>query len=359
MANRVKRVTTIDVANCAGVSQTTVSLVLNGKMETAGISEETVRKVMDAAIKTGYLQPAASSNLTGMQNLTIGFIVPDLVNPCFTDMLSEASIYAASYNVTLLVCNTDRSTELEKEYAVKLANRGVDGVIYTFTPTSFGEFQKERNKTPIVIIGETDWDLPIATIGANSTAGGEMVAKYLYDLGHRKIAYITPPINSVSVLRKKRLDGITRFLENKGIKDSFYVYEQNSYMDWGEDSFEIGMGRAQTRELLKEHDDVTAIIAQGDLIAFGVYQAIKEAGLRIPDDISVISFDNTEYCNCVTPRLTSVDCHTRLRCKQAFEYLMMMIKGSENSKFSDLLVEYRPTIVERESIKKIRVKNKK
>ena len=351
MANKVKRVTTTDVARYAGVSQTTVSLVLNGKTE-AGISEETVRKVMDAAVKTGYLQPNASNDFTGMQNITIGFIVPDLVNPNFTDILSEASIYATTYNINLLVCNTDRSVDLESEYAAKLMNKGVDGIIYTFTPSCLDELEKGKKKIPVVVIGETDLGANVPTIGVNSIAGGEMVAEYLYGLGHRKIAYITPPINSVSVLRKKRLEGLRRYLEEKGINDTFYVYEQDSYMNWGEDSFEVGMGREQTRQLLKEHD-VTAIVAQGDLIALGVYEGIKEAGLRIPEDISVISFDNIEYCKCVTPKLTSVDNHMKLRCKQAFEYLMMLIKSSAPSKSMNLLVEYRPSIIVRESTAKI------
>lgn len=348
MANKVKRVTTTDVARYAGVSQTTVSLVLNGKTE-AGISNETVQKVMDAAVKTGYLQPTASNDFAGMQNLTIGFIVPDLVNPSFTDILSEASIYATTYNINLLVCNTDRSVELESEYAAKLMNKGVDGIIYTFTPSCMEELEKGKKKIPVVVIGETDLDSNVPTIGVNSIAGGEMVAEYLYKLGHRKIAYVTPPINSVSVLRKKRMEGLRRYLESKGISDTFYIYEQDSYMNWGEDSFEVGMGKEQARLALKDHTDVTAIVAQGDLIALGVYQAIEEAGLRIPEDISVISFDNIEYCKCVTPKLTSVDNHMKLRCKQAFEYLMTLIKSSDSSQMINLLVEYRPSIVVRES----------
>ena len=237
---------------------------------------------------------------------------------------------------------------MESEYAAKLMNKGVDGIVYTFTPSCLSELEKGKKKIPVVVIGETDLDSNVPTIGVNSIAGGQMVAEYLYHLGHRKIAYITPPINSVSVLRKKRMEGLRAYLEEKGVGDTFYIYEQNSYMNWGEDSFEVGMGREQTRKLLKEHE-VTAIVAQGDLIALGVYQGIKEAGLRIPEDISVISFDNIEYCKCVTPSLTSVDTHMKLRCKQAFEYLMMLIKSNDPSKSMNLLVEYRPTIVVRES----------
>lgn len=353
MANKVKRVTTTDVAKKAGVSQTTVSLVLNGKTE-AGISDDTVRKVMDAAVKLGYLQPTASNDFSVMQNVTIGLIVPDLVNPNFTDILSEASIFATTYNVNLLVCNTDRSVELEAEYAVKLKNKGVDGIIYTFTPSCLDELEKGKNKIPVIVIGETDMNSNVPTIGVNSIAAGEMVAEYLYDLGHRKIAYITPPINSVSVLRRRRMEGLKKCLVEKGIENTFYIYEQDSYMNWGDDCFEIGMGREQTRQLLKEHD-VTAIVAQGDMIAFGVYQAIEEAGLRVPDDISVIGFDNIEYCKCVTPKLTSVDNYVKLRCKQAFEYLMMLIRNGDSKELSNLLVEYRPTIVVRESTSRVKV----
>jgi len=345
MANKNKRITTNDIAKYAGVSQSTVSLVLTGKSG-ASISEETVRRVMDAAVITGYIQPDEAQNNTLLPDMTVGFIVPDLINPSFADNLSRASVFMARHNIDLIVCNTEKNSEREIRFINHLMERKVDGLIFTVTPSKPEMLEKINRKIPIVVIGETEAAANIPTVGINSVTAGELVMEHLYNLGHRRIAYITPPIQSVSILRHRRLQGMKNFLGERDGLGTFHVYEQAAYTQWNEDSFEVGMGYEQTRFALRDHPEVTAIIAQGDMIAIGVYKAIKEAGLRIPEDISVVGFDNIEMSKYITPRLTTVDYYNEMRSRQAFEYILDCLRSTNTG---SLFVEYRPRVVVRES----------
>ena len=354
MASKDKRVTTGDIAKYVGVSQTTVSLVLNGRAD-VGISEETERRVREAAIKLGYMQPTAPVvTMTGNRQ-DIAFIVPDIINPSFSAVLAAASLYAFRKKVGLLVCNTDRSNAIEREYITQLVARNVGGILYTCAPTCSDLLEKAQRKIPVVVVGDTQQVPNLPTVATAGYRGGEMLAQYLHEMGHRHFAYITPPVNSVSVMRKQRLAGISDFLKRAGV-DAFYVYEHTSHIANGNEIFEIAMGQMQTERILKEHPGVTAIIAQGDLVAIGAYKAIKAAGLRIPDDLSVVGFDNIEYGRHITPALTTIDTKMGLRVEYAFETLIQLMSG----KLMDtepLFVDFRSSLVVRESAAPPRAKD--
>jgi LacI family transcriptional regulator len=342
-----KRVTTTDIAKIAGVSQTTVSFVLNGRTD-VGISSDTFKRVIDSAIKIGYLRPDVEASFEAFKNLLVGFIAPDFANPAFTRILASISKLATANNISLITCNTDKSPDNERTFVNLLLEKDVSGIIYTFTPTSMDIIKKSHKKIPVVVIGDTNIDSHIPTVGVSGVTEGEIVAAHLFGLGHREIAYITPPINSVSVVRAKRLSGITSFLKSKETENTFYVYEQNTYINTSDEIYEINMGRELANRIIKDHN-VTAIIAQGDLIAVGVYEALKAAQIRIPEEISVIGFDNIDLCKYLTPPLTTVDSYIDQRSRQAFEHLFSLIKSSQIENQTPLFVEYRPSLIIRGS----------
>jgi len=347
MASKDKRVTTGDIARYAGVSQTTVSLVLNGRTD-VGISEETEKRVREAAIKLGYMQPTAPVVTMTGDRQDIAFIVPDIINPSFSAVLAAASLYAFRQKVGLLVCNTDRSNAIEREYITQLVARGVGGILYACTPTCTDLLEKAQRKIPVVVVGDTKQVTNLPTVATDGYRGGEILTGYLLELGHRHFAYITPPVNFVSVMRKQRLSGISETLKRAGV-DAFYVYEHTSHIAYGNEIFEIAMGQMQAERILKEHPDVTAIVAQGDLVAIGAYRAIKSAGLRIPEDVSAAGFDNIEYGRHVTPALTTIDTKMGLRVEYAFDHLIQLMRDKSGMDREPLFVDFRSSLVVRES----------
>lgn len=346
MASKAIRITTNDIAKLAGVSQATVSLVLNRKVN-SGISPETERRVLEAATKLGYIQPFESISSSELQQ-EFAVIVPDMNNPHFSNLLSHISRSAYESQAQMIVCNTHRSASLERDHVTRLLSREIGGILYVCTPTCMDLIEKANYQVPVVIVGETEQDLNVSIISADNYLSGRLLAEHLYQLGHRRIAYITPPINAVSVLRQQRLDGIAAYFREKGV-ETFHVYEQTSYLSYSDDSYEIAMGKIQTRQILADHKDVTAIIGQGDLIAFGIYSEIKASKLRIPEDISVVAFDNIEYGKHLTPALTTVDLKMVMRGKYGFEHLVKLMAASDGDMEDPLFVTYRPSLVVRDS----------
>lgn len=346
MAAKAIRITTNDIAKLAGVSQSTVSLVLNRKAN-SGISSETEKRVLEAAIKLGYLQPSESISSAALKQ-DVAVVVPDMINPHFSNLLSHISRCAHESQMQMMICNTHRSAALERDHIERLIAHGVGGILYVCTPTCMDLIEKANYRLPVVIVGETEQELGVPIISADNYLSGRLLAEHLHSLGHRHIAYVTPPINSVSVLRRQRLDGIASLLEERGV-DAFHVYEQTSYLVYTDDSYEIAMGETQTRQILAEHPEVTAIIGQGDLIAFGIYSELKASGRRIPEDVSVAAFDNIEYGKHLTPTLTTIDSQMVIRGKYGFEYLAKLMGNAVPEETAPLFVTYRPSLIVRNS----------
>ncbi len=345
---RKLRITTTDIAKHAGVSQATVSLILSGK-PSMNFASETREKVWSSAIKLGYIQPTEPLFVEHDRDMDIAVIVPDIVNPSFSDLLSQVSNRCYENRINLIVCNTDRSPAVERYYMERFLARGVQGILYVCTPSCPDLIERARQKMPIVVMGDAASRLSVSNIAVDSNYSGRQLGKHLYQLGHRHVAYITPPINSVSTLREQRLLGLEGYYAEKGIADTFYVYEQTTYLPPTADPFEVTMGQIQTDKVLLEHPDVTAIVAQGDLIAVGVYNALRAAGVRVPEDISVASFDNIDYGRYLLPTLTSVDTKMSLRCRHAFDYLLQLIEGGEANWDDPLYVTYQSSLLVRDS----------
>lgn len=347
MSGKSNRVTTTDIAKLAGVSQSTVSLVLNRKPN-GGISSATEERVLAAAIKLGYIQPGESAANPG-KSQEVAVIVPDTVNPFFADLLSDFTRYAYEARLQLVVCSTQRSAVIEREHMARLIAQNIGGILYMCTPTCLDLIEKANRRIPVVVVGESPREVKANTFASDEYRAGEMLAEHLYGLGHRKIAFVSTPINAVSVARRQRLDGVEDFLKAKGLGDSFHLYEQTSQLGCGDKSFDIAVGEALTRRLLADRRGVTAIVTVADIVALGVYSALKSAGLRIPEDMSVASFGNIEFCRHISPTMTSIDPKISLRGRYGFDYLLQLMSGSVDEEAEPLFVVYRSALIVRES----------
>lgn len=339
----MKKVTASDVAKLAGVSQATVSFVLNSRVDIS-ISENTRKKVIEAAKKLNYIPGTFSPSKHRPKSKTIGLLIPNLSNPYYPKLVGLIENYAAKYGYSLLICNTNRRIAEESFYLRKLYDAGVDAVIFGLTPRDYAYVNSFADKLPVVIIGETDDRYKIPSFEMNSIMCGQMMAEHLIELGHKKIGFISTPIDSITFGRKKRLMGVRKaIVEHDDCELVVKIHNQENEIYDG--AYELEVGYKMSRELIKDKD-ITAIIAANDIIACGVLQSLTDAGISVPGDISVCGFDNINISEIVRPKITTVDYMLSHRCMVAMLTVIDMIEYNENC---EIKAECKPQLIVRES----------
>ncbi len=331
-----------DIAKEAKVSVTTVSFVLNGKLD--NISEETIKKVKAVADKFNYSPNPIAVGLVTRKTKTIGLIIPDIQNLFFSQMAKhiEGELIKDGYN--LILCNTDDKYERDLKTIMTLANRNVDAII--FSPSTQSMFIKNQKKI-VELLRKTNIpylviDREIDNLGGNMVVnddlyGGYIATKHLLEHGHRRIGCITGPLNVSSA--KKRYEGYIKALRefNLDINKDYII----------EGDYHYNSGYYDTKALLSK--DITAIFASNDLMAYGVYKACKEFNRKIPEEISVVGFDDLYFSSILDVPLTSV--------KQDVEQLSKKISAAILNKVSnneDLqTIVFKPSLTIRNSVAKI------
>lgn len=340
----MKKVTSTDVARLAGVSQTTVSFVLNNRLDIS-ISQQTRKKVLDAAKQLKYVPGSFGEAPKSNNSKTIGLIVPNFSNQYYPMLLQNMEKYISSSGYSLLICSTNRREPDERYYLRYLEENGVNGVIFGFTPKNYSHLNKFAKQLPMVIIGETDDRYKIHTVGLDSAISGKLAAKHLLELGHKKIAFLTTPTDNISLSRKKRLLGVEQEIKRHGGDCKLIVKSSEYEKEAIDKNFETELGYELTTELIKKQK-VTAIIGVNDMVACGAIQAIGDMGLSVPSDISVCGFDNLYLSQFVTPGITTIDHLISKRCQSATSIITDMI---ENRQQTILKMIYEPQLVVRNS----------
>jgi len=338
----MNKITSRDVAKYAGVSQSTVSFVLNDRKDIM-ISEQTKQKVIEAAKALNY-SPVKNKRGGERTNL-IGIMVPTVTNPYYPMLTKQIEECAAAQGFKTLLCNTYRKIENERFYLNLLAEIRVDGIVYGFTPSFPDVTSAISEYVPTVIIGEKQDDCKIDTLALNSFMAGHLIAGHLLDMGHSKVAFVTSPPDGLSLSRQKRLQGVISRFKEQGLYKNPIVKTESFESEIDDGAYEIELGYRLTRELLDE-TDITALIGVNDMVAFGAIHAIRDSGLKVPDDISVCGFDNTYISKMAFPKMTTVDHFTAQRSRLAMDILTGKIRKTENKLYR---VEYEPQIIIRES----------
>ncbi len=314
MKRNSNRVTIRDVASKAGVSVTTVSRVLNGKDD---ISEETLTRVQAVVQELGYATSLAARGMRSHRTNVIGLIITDVASYFCQEIMRGVNQAIAGLNKHLIVYTSgvmdkENVAQHERSYVALLNGSITDGVIVvTPTATHF------TTHAPLVIIDPNNETPDYPAIIATNREGALAAMKYLTDLGHRRIGYITGRMELVS--SNQRLQGYKDGLAAAGIP-------------LNEDLIEIGDYMTETaaicaRKLLSLPDRPTAIFAANDMSAIGVYQAAGEFGLQIPGDLSVIGFDNLREAGHLSPPLTTIDQFVEQMGTLATEMLVKLVKG--------------------------------
>lgn len=340
----MKKPTSRDVAKLAGVSQSTVSFVLNSRKDII-ISEQTRQKVLEAVKQLNYMPNQFAKGLKTNKSNLIGLIVPTITNPYYPMLTQHIEEYAASRGYNILLCNTYRKIDNEEFYLNLMAEKSVDGIIYGFTP-SFPQIALNiSTRIPVVIIGEKHEGIKISTVALNSFMAGQLVAQHLVELGHKKIAFVTSPLNGLSHSRQQRLQGIISKLKEHGLEKHLIVKAESYENESNDSTYEIEVGYKLTTALLVQKE-ITAIIGVNDMVAFGALNAVRDHGLKVPDDISICGFDNIYLSRVIHPNITSVDHYAAQRSRLAVDIL---IDKSNNEANKVYRVEYEPQLVVRES----------
>lgn len=303
------RPTLQDVARKAGVSAATVSYVLNG---TGSVGQDVQKLVRDAAKSIRYrVNRAARATRTG-QTHSIGLILPDLNNPFFPEMAHVVQAAARRAGYAVFLVDSEGDTEIERTSAEDLIGRGVEGLVW-FPASEQDVLAEFRDEVPIVVV---DRPLPnYDTVSSDYDAGGVALAEHIIASGHNRIGMVVGP-QSLSSAAQRR-SGFVRGIGKKGK----IIWEI-------ENDFSIKLSDDTRKQL--DDDSVTIIVCGNDLIAIGVMRALHEHGRRVPDDISVVGFDDIPWARYSIPGLATVRQPFGALGKQAADLLIRRISGDDS-----------------------------
>lgn len=294
-----------DVARESGYSASTVSIVLNNAPLSRYIPSETKERIQRAAKRLGYRPNPLARSLRSQRSNIVGVMVFDITDPFCTPILRglENALYQANY-VSLLADSHNEPHRFER-YLEMLLDRRVEGliVVANWLVTDIKVLADLTEKqVPTVIAGRAFEIENVSTVSADNESGAAMALEHLYQLGHRDIAFLRGPKALAS--SGQRWKGIRSFAQSAGLKlDPKRIVDLPESLD-ANSSFEAGA--RLTTELLSADKPFTALMAYDDVTALGALRALKKKGLRVPEDCSVIGFDDVAQANLSMPSLTTV-----------------------------------------------------
>lgn len=332
------RATIKDIAKKAGVSITTVSLVLNGKAYK--IPEQTKKAVLDASRELNYTPNQMAVGLVKKRSQTIGLIVPNISNTYFATMALGIDEACREYEDALMLCNSGDQHKKDLEYITRLAGQGVDGLIFIMASDG-GDIAAEESlqmmrdlKLPFVLLDRFISKNACPSIIVNHVKGGELVTKHLLDLGHQRIACVVGPEHLADA--RQRYEGYVKAMREAGVPEEPELVIHGDYSRKG--------GYEAAKVLLAR--DATAIFACNDMSALGVMQYLEEQHVRVPQDISVVGYDDIMFSSLLKVPLTTIHQPIYEMGVEAVRQLMRQINQEE---YKNEPVIFEPELIVRES----------
>lgn len=306
-------VTILDVARQAGVSPATVSRVLNRSSH--AVSETIRRRVVAVARRLRYSPNLLARSLLKRETSAIGVLVPDVSNPYYAVILRGIEDGAGATGRAVVVCNTDRRRDKLRSYLRALLERRVDGLVIAGGTVRADDLRGIKPLPPAVVVGRHPVRLP--SVRVDNVGAAAEVTRHLIELGHQRIGFLAGPATSWTA--RDRLVGYRRALREFGVPTRPEAVVR------GEFSLEGGLRGAS--QLLGLPDPPTAIVASSDQMAVGALRAIHAHGLRVPEDVSVVGFDDSPLASYVVPALTSVAIPMYEIGRQALLLLLQVREG--------------------------------
>lgn len=307
--------TITDVAQRAGVSAMTVSRVLN---QSGYASEETRARVLAAAAELGYMPDALARSLRVKRTQTLALILTDITNPFFTTVARGVEDAASAAGYAVIFCNTDESEEEEARYTQMLLERQVDGVLLVPATSISRSIEAARRRgKPVVVLDRRVTGAAVDTVRCDSEGGAYQATAHLLQLGHRQIAVLagSPDVSVVA----ERVAGARRACAEAGLALT------ESHILHGRPAVESGAEMA--RRALALDPRPTALLATNNFIAVGAFEALRAAGLRVPDDVSLAGFDDLPPALVIDPFLTVVSQPAYEMGRRGAELLLARLRG--------------------------------
>jgi LacI family transcriptional regulator len=315
-----------DVAKLAGVSPITVSRVINN---TSYVSQETRERVEAAIDELGYVPNMLGPSLRLKKTMTLAAVISDITNPFWTDVTRGIEDIAQAHGYFVILCNTDESEDKQEQYLQMLLRRRIDGILLvpaSSTPDSIRLIKKQN--IPVVVLDRRVPDIDVDFVRADSETGAYELTKYLISLGHRQIAMLAGP-QSVST-SIDRVNGFCRALNEIDLEMC------DPMVFWG--SFTKEAGYEMAKKAIAATPPPTALFAANNFVAIGAIQALQEKNLRIPEDFSIVAFDDIPAAYSINPFLTAANQPSREMGKRATRLLLDRINGKDARPCQEILL---------------------
>jgi LacI family transcriptional regulator len=325
-----------DVAKLANVSIATVSRIINNQ---TGYSEKTKKKVLEAIEELGYEPNAVARGLINKRTHTIGVLFPKLSSTLVTDLLSGIEKATHDAGSSVIVCHTESNGEKTMKYLQLLNEKRIDGIIFTSAPLleEYYQYIKKMN-VPMVLLSTETYAHPVPYVKVNDRHAAYTATQFLINKGHKKIGMISGNKDDI-ISGKPRIDGYISALQDHNLP----IDEKKIIFNRG---FSFHDGMESLKILLKQAPDLTAVFAASDELAIGAISSAYQLGIKVPDELSIIGYDNLSIAEMSVPPLTTVAQPLTEMGEMAANMLFEMLD-------SDKLIESRimpHKIVERKSV---------
>lgn len=343
------RITLADVARESGFSISTISIVLNDAPLSQHIAATTKEHVRQVAARMGYRPDAFARSLRKRRSHTIGIMIFDISDPFCTLILQGIGKALSPTEFLPFVMDAHNRREQFERYLAMLLEYRIEGLIvvanWLFIDIDLLS-ELERHHIPAILVGSEMRTGSIGSVLVDNERGGYLALKHLHSLGHRKIAFIRGPRQLWDSSR--RWDGVMHYAAEAGLKVSDpWVMELAGSSD-ASSSFDEGL--ILTREMIQRNPGFTAMLAFDDLTGFGAVRALREAGRRVPEDCSVLGFDDVPYAALSSPSLSTIRQPLEQMGVLAVERLLEQIHEEDRTKKQKKRVDLvTPVLVQRES----------
>ena len=326
-----------DVAQRAGVSVGTVSKVMNRPQTVPEHTRERVQRVIN---ELGYIRNASAHQLRGGKSRTIGLLVHDITNPFFTEVASGVEQAASAAGSIVILCNTELSVERERQYLRTLEEQRVQGVLVFPTEGDITHLQQLRQRgTAVVVLDRPTTHVDLNWMVADNVRGGELAAGHLFKAGHNQVVVVGGPQTLHQCVERVR--GAHQAAELAGRdpkRDVVYLVTSPSHS--------IQQGELCAEQVVRMTPRPTAVFCVNDLLALGLMSAVLRRGLRVPDDVAIVGYDDIELAHAFAPSLTTI---RQPKAELGRAATRLLLDEAQNMEGHRQQIVYQPELIVRES----------
>lgn len=341
MASDKKKVSIKEVAALSGVSIATVSRVINNN---GRFSEETKKKVFDVIEKYGYTTNMAAKSLRQARSQTIGMIVPDISNEFFARISLDVEKYFYDKGYSVFICNSAKSSEKEKQYFRSLDAKLVDGIVCISGQRNLPRELFTRN-TPVVCIDRfPDHENNIGIVSSDGVSGGYLATNHLLKAGCRDILHVVSAIGEYA-----------RHLRTEGYEKALYEYkiplDPDKIIHLSGKQPSVQESEALVDQCIENGMKFDGIFAVSDRAAYGALTSLKKHGIKVPEEVKIVGFDDSVYSQLSSPSITTIRQDTTLLAHTACEILYRFITTEEEVKETDVVLPVELVVRETTMVK--------